>query len=175
METSQRMSLEDFLIKDTCGDRMEFIDSKVYHLESPSVIHQRVLLNLATSFNNYFKEKTCKVFIAPIDIWLTNNNKVQPDLATICDETGLREDKYIGIPVLIVEIMSNHQTHDRIRKYNLYMNSGVKEYWLVNAELKTIEVYFLEKEYSQVGIYKSNENVTSEIFAGLSIGLQDIF
>nr|WP_288228646.1 Uma2 family endonuclease [uncultured Clostridium sp.] len=116
--------------------------------------HQRVLLNIAAEFRNYFRGKPCEVFISPLDLWLINkektlNFKVQRGLMLICDKAGLRESAYYGVPILIIEIISpSNQSHDRIRKYNTYMEFGVKEYWIVNPKLKTIEVYVLkEGEY----------------------------
>ncbi|MDU1351004.1 Uma2 family endonuclease [uncultured Clostridium sp.] len=123
-------------------------------LPFPSIEHQRVLLNIAAEFRNYFRGKPCEVFISPLDLWLINkektlNFKVQRGLMLICDKAGLRESAYYGVPILIIEIISpSNQSHDRIRKYNTYMEFGVKEYWIVNPKLKTIEVYVLkEGEY----------------------------
>lgn len=177
------VSLEEFLEMDKENEhRLEYFDGEVVCLESPSVEHQRVLLNIAAEFRNYFRGKSCEVFISPLDVWLTNKEKttkvkVQPDLIVICDKTGLMENAYEGLPALVIEIIStSNQTHDRIRKYSTYMEFGINEYWMVNPKLKTVEVYVLEKdEYKQVSIYKSDDCVVSHTFSGLKIHLQDVF
>jgi Uma2 family endonuclease len=105
------------------------------------------------------------------------NVKVQPDLMVICDKTGLRENSYCGTPALIAEIISSsNESHDRIRKYITYMEFGIKEYWIINPKLKTVEVYVLEEdEYKQNGVYKGCNSAVSQSFNGLEIRLEDIF
>lgn len=180
---AKTVNLEEFLQMDKeSEDRLEYFDGEVVCLASPSVEHQRVLLNIAAEFRNYFKGKSCEVFISPLDVWLKNEERtakvrVQPDLMVICDKTGLKENEYTGLPALIVEIISpSNQSHDRIKKYNTYMDFGVKEYWMVNPKLKTIEVYVLEDdEYKQAAIYKGDDYAVSQIFKELGIALKNIF
>ncbi|AFK86089.1 Uma2 family endonuclease [Thermoanaerobacterium saccharolyticum] len=177
------LSLEEFLQMDKENEhRLEYFDGEVVYLESPSVEHQRVLLNIAAEFRNYFRGKSCEVFISPLDVWLTNKEKttkvkVQPDLIVICDKTGLMENAYEGVPALVIEIIStSNQAHDRIRKYSTYMEFGINEYWMVNPELKTVEVYVLEEdEYKQAAIYKGSDCAASQIFDGLNIHLKEVF
>lgn len=175
------VSLEEFLEMDKSKDRLEYFNGEVIYLPSPSVDHQRVLINIGAELRDYFKSKSCEAF-ALLDLWLINkekslNVKVQPDLMVICDKTGLRENSYYGAPALIIEIISpSNENHDRIKKYIIYMDFGVKEYWIVNPKLKTIEVCILEEdEYKQAAIYKGNDCATSQIFDGLKIHLEEIF
>ena len=175
------VSLKKFLEMDKGEDRLEYFNGEVIYLPSPSVDHQRVLLNIGAELRDYFKGKPCEA-LALLDLWLINkekslNVKVQPDLMVICDKTGLRENSYCGTPALIAEIISSsNESHDRIRKYITYMEFGIKEYWIINPKLKTAEVYVLEKdEYKQVSIYKSDDCVVSHTFSGLKIHLQDVF
>jgi Uma2 family endonuclease len=176
------VSLEEFLEMDKGEDRLEYFNGEVIYLPSPSVDHQRILLNIAAEFRNYFRSKSCEVFISPLDVWLTNKDKtdivkVQPDLMVVCDKTGLMENVYEGVPALIIEIIStSNQTHDRIRKYITYMEFGIKEYWMINPKLKTIEVYiFEEDEYKQAAIYKGDDCAVSQTFSGLKVHLEEVF
>lgn len=179
----KKITYDEFLKLDKGDDLLEYIDGEVYLLSSPSAEHQRTLLNLATEFNLFFKGKGCDVFIAPFDVVLTkdddkNIHQVQPDLMVICNKDGLKENKYIGVPDLIIEVMSPSNTsHDRIRKFNLYMRYGVKEYWLINPKFKTIEINMLNEEgfYEQVGVYKGEDIAKSVLFEDLEIKLEDIF
>lgn len=177
------VDFEEFLQMDKENEhRLEYFNGEVVYLESPSVEHQRVLLNIAAEFRNYFRGKPCEAFISPLDLWLINkekalNVKVQPDLMVICDKAGLKENAYYGVPALIIEIISpSNKNHDRIRKYSTYMEFGINEYWMVNPELKTVEVYTLEKgEYKQAAIYKSDDCAVSQTFKELKIHLDEIF
>lgn len=183
MPKTKIVDFEEFLQMDKENEhRLEYFDGEVVYLESPSVKHQQVLLNIAAEFRNYFKGKSYEVSISPLDVWLTNKEKtakvkVQPDLIVICDKAGLMENAYEGIPALIVEIISpSNQSHDRVKKYETYMKSGVKEYWMVNPKLRTVEVYVLkEDEYKQVAIYKGDDCAISQTFKELKIHLDKIF
>jgi len=179
---TKMVSLEEFLEMDKVEDRLEYFNGEVIYLPSPSVDHQRVLLNMGAELRDYFKGKPCEAFISPLDLWLINkekalNVKVQPDLMVICDKAGLRENSYYGAPALIVEVISSsNENHDRVKKYITYMEFGIKEYWIINPKLKTVEVYTLEKdEYKQVAIYKGSDCAASQIFDGLAICLEEVF
>ncbi|MDK2793268.1 MAG: hypothetical protein PWQ25_2131 [Deferribacteres bacterium] len=91
--------------------------------------------------------------------------------------TGLMENAYEGVPALVIEIISpSNETHDRIRKYITYMEFGIKEYWIINPKLKTVEVYTLENgEYKQAAIYKGDDWAVSQTFKKLKIYLEEIF
>ena len=178
---TKMVSLKEFLEMDKGEDRLEYFNGEVIYLPSPSVEHQRVLLNIGAELRNYFKGTSCEAF-ALIDLWLINkeksmNVKVQPDLMVICDKTGLRENLYYGAPALIIEIISpSNESHDRNKKIYYLHGFWIKEYWIVNPKLKTIEVYILEKdEYKQVSIYKGNDCATSHTFDGLKIHLEEMF
>ena len=107
----------------------------------PSTLHQRISVNFTAEFRNYFKNKQCELFHALFDVKLKNDkeeyiNKVIPDITVICDKHGLNDKNYIGVPTLIIEILSpSNQSHNLITKMNLYQRFGVKEYWIVNANL----------------------------------------
>jgi len=179
---AKMVSLEEFLEMDKGEDRLEYFNGEVIYLPSPSVNHQRILLNIAAEFRNFFRGKPCEAFISPLDLWLINkekalNVKVQPDLMVICDKAGLRENSYYGAPALIIEIISpSNENHDRVKKYITYMDFGVKEYWMINPRLKTIEVYLLEEdEYKQADIYKGDDCAVSQTFSGLKVHLEEVF
>ena len=183
MPKTKIVDFEEFLQMDKENEhRLEYFDGEVVYLESPSVEHQRVLLNIAAEFRNYFRGKSCEVFIFPLDVWLRNEEKtakvkVQPDLIVVTDKSGLKENAYEGVPALVIEIIStSNQTHDRIRKYSTYMEFGINEYWMVNSELKTVEVYVLEEdEYKQSAIYKGDDCAASQTFNEFKICLEEIF
>ena len=52
-----------------------------------------------------------------------------------------------GVPDLIVEVLSHGtEKKDRGYKKDLYEKCGVREYWLVDTENQTVEVYLLKNE-----------------------------
>ena len=62
-----------------------------------------------------------------------NINYVEPDISIICDPDKLNDKGCNGAPDWIIEIVSpSSRKMDYITKTNLYMNAGVKEYWIVD-------------------------------------------
>jgi Uma2 family endonuclease len=180
---SDRISVEDYFeIREKSEELLEYIDGFVYMSPSPSIKHQRVSGKLFNKFANFLEGKPCEVFHAPIDIELKNDKMVDtkiviPDISIICDKTGFTDTRYIGVPNLIVEILSpSNQSHDLITKLNLYLNYGVKEYWIVNPMLNSVTVYALNDEemYVQHDMKTEIGLITSKFLPGFAVDLKEI-
>ncbi|NJD02673.1 MAG: type II toxin-antitoxin system Phd/YefM family antitoxin [Ruminiclostridium sp.] len=173
------------LAKDNEDSRYEYIDGEIFVLASPKTPHQTALMELIGSFYNWFQGKKCRPMIAPYDITLkkskNNINVVQPDLMVICDlEEKLGADGYYkGVPSLVLEVLSqNTASKDLLKKANLYMNTGVQEYWMVDPFYKSILIYlFTDYRRSNVRLYEEGSGVAAEsfIFEGFSIVLDKVF
>lgn len=104
---------------------------------------------------------------------------VQPDLMIICDlDDHLDErDYYTGVPALVVEVLSEStRSKDIVKKLDLYMESGVSEYWIVNPFNKEITIYHFEhRDVKSVSTYKQNETAPSSYFDELEIEMNRIF
>ncbi|MDA8336958.1 MAG: Uma2 family endonuclease [Peptococcaceae bacterium] len=182
--TPRRASYEDFLeLTETSEERYEYIDGEIYLLSSPRSYHQETLGELHGIFYIWFRGKKCRPMLAPYDITLKRNaddiNVVQPDLMVICDlkEKLNEKDYYMGVPVLVVEIISEStRSKDFIKKLNLYMSTGVKEYWIVDPLIREVHVYLLEDgEIRKSTVYKDHQAAVSDHFAGLEVDLDMIF
>ncbi|AGA67873.1 prevent-host-death family protein [Desulfitobacterium dichloroeliminans LMG P-21439] len=187
-QTMKKVSYEEYMeLVDSSDQRYELIEGEIYLLASPSFTHQVVVNEISWHFNNYFKGKPCRSLTAPLDIRLfgyatkfeEEPNVVQPDVVVICDEEKVNEkNKYEGIPTLIVEVLSpSTKNKDLVAKLNLYMKSGVSEYWVVNPENKSILQYSFSKEreidYPQS--HRLEDTIQSTVFPGLEIFVQDVF
>lgn len=178
------ISIDDFEKMRENGDNVfEYIDGVVYMSPSPSTKHQQISMILGSEIYNYLKGKQCQVFSAPFDIrlykeGLQGEKIVIPDISVICDKAGLGENYYKGVPDLIVEILSpSNQSHDLVFKLNLYMQYGVKEYWIVNPMLKTIQVYELDDygNYAQQAVKSESGDIHSKVLKDFKISLEDVF
>jgi Uma2 family endonuclease len=79
---------------------------------------------------------------------------------------------------LIVEILSpSTSKKDITEKFNVYEESGVKEYWIVNPNDENINVFVLDKngKYQLNGMYAGDMKIKVSIFDDLEISLEDIF
>lgn len=180
----RKATYEEFLrISDNSDDQFEYIDGEIYMMASPKAVHQQVLGELFGIFYNWFSGKPCKPMLAPFDITLKRNpentNIVQPDLMVICDlEEKLNErDYYMGIPSLMVEILSEStRGKDQVKKLDLYMSTGVREYWIINSFSKEVTIFLFENfDMVKNSTYRSGENAVSYIFDGLKVSLKSIF
>ncbi|WP_461207734.1 Uma2 family endonuclease [Clostridium sp. DL1XJH146] len=107
-----------------------------------------------------------------------NSNKVIPDLSVICEKSGLNDKNYIGIPPLIVEILSPSTAwFDISKKLNLYQRFGVKEYWIVSPKNKSVQVFNLNESgfYDEPTDYYNDATIKSKVFKDLKVELVKIF
>lgn len=176
-----QISYEEFIDRyERTEERLEYIDGKVYTLSSPSHTHQSIIGHLFNTFYIYFKGQKCKPFVSPYDIYFENSDNkacVQPDIFIMCDEENVRDEKYYGVPTLVVEVLSpSSRTKDTLTKLNLYWREGVGEYLLVDPVNKVVHYWYfkdkeliIQRELCTAHIFKSN------IFKGLEIAVSEMF
>jgi len=174
----KKISYEEFLeLTENSKKRYEYIDGEVYLIASPKTLHQKILGEVYMQFYNWFKGKQCVPMLSPYDITLyregkpENINVVQPDLVVICDlEEKLNEkDYYMGTPALVIEILSEStRRKDFVKKLDLYMSTGIKEYWIINPFNNEVSIYcFKDNDIISNATYKKDETA--------GIVLKDIF
>ncbi|MCA9776779.1 MAG: Uma2 family endonuclease [Candidatus Eremiobacteraeota bacterium] len=158
-------------------NRWEIIDGQPYAMTVPRVSHQAVCGELFALLHAHFKGRSCRPFISPIDVRLTEYDAVQPDLLVVCDESQITPTHIEGPPTLVVEVLSpSTQRHDRVRKLRLYAAAGVGEYWLIQPYPALAEVLSLENgSYLISGTYTEKDTLTSPSFPELALPLQEIF
>ena len=156
---------------------------------APRRKHQVVVSNLSYRIYDFVKDNECQVYTAPFDVRLIKNigqtdkeidTVVQPDISIICDIGKLDDKGCFGAPDLIVEILSPTTTKkDYNEKYFLYEENGVKEYWLINPDANSIEVFVLiEGKYNSKGVYSEYggfKAIPVNIFPKLKLNLTEIF
>jgi len=173
---------EEFLkIARESENRYEYIDGQIYLLASPKFRHQKITMDLSVRLSSWFKDKECQPLTSPFDVTLYKDGKpnvVQPDLLVICDQDNIKEDDtYLGTPALVVEILSEStRSKDMIKKLDLYMQSGVEEYWIVNPFSEEINIYqFKEREIEKAMTFKKGERAESFTFLGLAVVVDEVF
>ena len=160
------------------GTRAELIDGKFYNMAPPSRIHQEISYQLSRVIGNYIAEKggNCEVYPAPFAVNLDADDKdwVEPDISVICDPNKLTDRGCCGAPDLIIEIVSpSSRKTDYIKKNALYLDSGVKEYWIVDPMRKSTLVYCYEEDAAPV-FYPFDHPITVGIYKDLSITIADL-
>ncbi len=143
----QRVSFADLEKWPDDGRRYELYDGEVYVVPSPINLHQMVAARLHLVLEAYTRAHGGIVLFAPSDIVLTDFDVVQPDLLLFTRErrhlVQLRKVTR-DAPDLAVEILSpSTARNDRGRKLELLGRHRVREFWLVDPDAVSIEVYEL--------------------------------
>lgn len=181
--TRQReWTYEDYLHLPDDGRRYEVVRGNLRIAPSPDSLHQGSLRNLAVALGSFLvAEPVGRFFFAPLDVLLPGGlaAPVQPDLIFIAKERlDIVKPRFIqGAPDLVVEILSpSNWIDDRKTKFELYAESGVREYWIANPRLRTFEVYTLRSgSYELLGRFGSGEQVRSEVLLGFSPSVDEVF
>lgn len=169
-------------------ERLELIKGKIFKMSpAPSLVHQRISTQLQGTLFNYLKGSSCDLFSAPFDVRLYNDKKsklafkdiftvVQPDLCVICDENKLDEKGCSGAPDLVIEILSpGNSKKEMNEKFDLYEETGVREYWLVEPSESAVYIYVLNESGKYIGLKPVTAILQSSIFPDLKINLEEIF
>ena len=174
-----KLTYEDYL-KTSDDERYELLDGELITMPAPSIAHQHVAVKLATRLDTFVEDKDLGVvYFAPTDVVLSETHVVQPDLMFISsDRAGIVTSANIqGAPDLLVEIRSDSTAErDETRKRQLYAEYGVREYWLVDPEARTITVLLLtQDDYAEKALYTDGQTLTSSTLEGFSANLDEIF
>ena len=123
--------------------------------------------------------------MAPFDVRLPSGSNrdediytvVQPDICIICDASKLDDAGCVGAPDLLVEILSPGNNKKELKyKYEVYLESGVREYWVVHPEEQTLSVFTLKEEgYIPSRYFVAGDLVSSAVVIGFELDVEDLF
>jgi len=173
----------------------EWIDKEVLMSPRPEHNHMEIQYAIGFKLKEYFN-KSCKVAIEE-SLFLTKDNpseikkdfsklkelisakkaELVPDIAVYCDKEQVFRRGFLGVPQLVVEILSpNNADDDTEKKKEIYRKYGVYEYWIVSPMSKRVFVYHLDSEtYKLTGEYNFiKEDIKSNKFEKLFIDIKDI-
>ena len=176
-ESGLKLTYEDYVKIPEDGRRHEIIDGRHIVNPAPRPRHQIILRKLNDALGTLQESGRAEVLFSPIDVHLTETDIVQPDLIAIAHKSRnlIGELKIEGPPELVVEVLSpSTQRLDRGAKRALYESAGVQEYWIVDAEEKTLAQHNLAGGRYTETIHSSGE-VVSTAFPEMSVDLAAIF
>ena len=168
------------------GERYELYDGEVVALASPSIFHQSISIEISTQLRSFLRGKTCRVFSAPLDVRLFEtpgdrpeytDTVLQPDILVVCDPGKLDRHGVAGAPDLVVEILSPAtKFYDKRLKFHLYERAGVREYWVVDPDTRSVAVHVLtDGRFDSPDIYTVASKVPVSVLEGCEIDLSLVF
>lgn len=160
-------------------ERYEVIEGVRYDLKpAPTVHHQQLVTSIWGSLSD-----TCamngEIFVSPIDVYLNEDYQFQPDIIFITNENRsiIKKKRIEGAPDLIVEILSpSTGWKDKQKKKEAYGLFGVKEYWLVDPHLQTVDqLVLIDGELQLHQTYGHLDTLTAEQFPCISVDFEKLF
>lgn len=181
--------MENNLIKE------EWINGNIMMSPRPQYNHMEIEKMIGFKLESFFNGK-CKVALENA-LFLTKENprdikndiiklrnlvtgkgaELVPDVAVYCDKQQIFKRGFLGIPQLVVEVLSPSNTEDdTIKKKEIYEQFGVPEYWIASPMSKKIYVYNLENNrYKLNGEYNFlEEEIKSQRFNDLVLDIKNI-
>lgn len=168
------LTYQDYLQMPDDRTRKEILGGDLYVTPAPTPLHQRVVTALVSILRAHAREHGLgEVLVSPIDVVLSQTDVVQPDIVYIAraNEQVIGEAAIQGAPDLAVEVLSPSTVKlDRGRKMELYARSGVAEYWIVDPDNRSVEVYRLEgSAYRLDPRAHESDMIRSDLFPGFVI------
>ena len=179
-----RFTYDDFVLFPDDGKRHEIIEGEHYVTPSPNLRHQRLVKRLMFELELYIKANpnTGEVFLSPLDVVLSHWDVVEPDLLFVArDQAAIMTEKNIqGPPALVVEVLSKStRKRDAQIKRRLFERAGVREYWLVDPELDTVQVFRPSPEGKLARVVELTAEdghvLTTPLLPGCAIDLHELF
>lgn len=164
--------------------RVELIKGQYYNIVSPNRKHQGILGQLFCQIADEMDQcgEDGKIYIAPFDVQLKKDEDtvVQPDISVICDRDKLDDHGCVGAPDWVIEIVSpGNWQHDFRRKLALYIEAGVREYWIVDPMKERVIVFPWnqvedEEPDDMVAIYGFNDRVPVSIYENFWVDFSEL-
>jgi Uma2 family endonuclease len=165
--------------------RHELIDGEHFVTPSPNTAHQTISGRLFMALSSHVvRHRIGEVLFAPFDVKLSLFTVLVPDLVYFTAERFARvvnEKHATAAPDLVVEILSpGTRRRDTGRKRAVYDREGVREYWIVDPEARSITV--LRRPRPDTGLtdvtvltLAKGETLESPLFPGLQVPLREVF
>jgi len=120
------------------GTRVQLINDQLIMSPAPLVDHQEISKRIFRVLDSFVEEnKIGTALYAPVDVYFNEKNVYQPDILFISSERKeiIHQDAIYGAPDLIIEVLSHgSKKYDKGKKKDVYLQTGVKEYWIVDPE-----------------------------------------
>ncbi len=169
---------EDYFALPDRNRHVELSDGELVMPPHPTFRHQEALKRLFIRLNAFVEGHGLGVVqIAPLPVRLWPGKIREPDIFFMArghaDRIG---EQVCGVPDLIVEVTSASTARlDRLEKFGEYARAGVKEYWIVDPDARTVEVYGLERgAYVLWGRWGAGETASSGLLKGFEVAVHDV-
>jgi Uma2 family endonuclease len=126
------------------GQRYEIIDGELFVTPSPTDVHQLVVGEFLHRLRTYLRPSSVgRAITSPADVRRGDRtrNRVQPDVFAVKLRDGKRPPYPYDLAdlLLAIEVSSpSNPIYDYHTKRELYLSSGVADYWIVNVDARLV-------------------------------------
>jgi Uma2 family endonuclease len=170
---------EDLFTLPDDSRRYEIVEGELYEMPSQGMDHATAVMNLITLLLPIATARRARWLTAPLDVFLPGAEPVQPDILMILPDGAARlvPRGIEGPPDLVIEVLlPASRGRDRLLKRSLYARAGVREYWLVDLEARTIEILALDRDaFHLAGAASGDETPVSPLLGPLATSAADLF
>lgn len=159
----------------------ELLQGELVKKAVPSPLHQRIVRKILLVLENFRTAQNLggEVFTSPIDVFLDDENAPQPDVLFIREENKqiITQDGIVGAPDIAVEVVSPSSViRDRITKMRVYAQFGVQEYWVIDVNNVTLEIYRNTAGTFELDNYAVETGTAeSRVLQGLTLDIATLF
>ena len=163
------------------GAPYQLIGGELIMSPSPTFFHQEIIANILEKLRPFVRKNGLgQLALSPLDVHLTEDDIYQPDLIFIRKENLPLigpHDRIHFVPDLVIEILSPSTAYyDYSHKKAVYCERGVKEYWIVDPEDKTIEIMVKDGNfYRTEALLRASAVLESAMFPGFSMKVEEVF
>jgi Uma2 family endonuclease len=133
--------------------------------------------NIVEKIRHFVKGKGIAIF-SPVDVYLDDENAFQPDLIFISNERMeiIKKDGIYGAPDLVIEILSpSTAQYDLREKFRVYEKYGVHEYWIIDPDMNSVEIYTnKEARFSLIAKAEKEGEIKSVLLKGFVLTMDEI-
>jgi Uma2 family endonuclease len=145
--SKQKMSIEEYLaFENGSSEKHEYYQGEVFAMGGAKLTHNEIVMNTATTINQFLKGKTCKPYNSDQRIYIEKNTLfTYPDISIFCNSIiTLNNDEMNAVnPSVIIAVLSpGTKDYNRGMKFKLYRDiDSLNEYILIDSESINVEVF----------------------------------
>ncbi|MBC7931865.1 MAG: Uma2 family endonuclease [Rubrivivax sp.] len=177
--TRRRAPIEEFWALSESVLPTEYLNGEIIMAPSPTVAHQALSRNIFRALDKFVSRETGgALFFSPLDVALPSGDVVQPDIFLLAEgdaKQATKDDRVRCSPLFAIEILSPGSiTLDTITKRELYERNGVREYWIVDVEKRSIAQFVLRKKHYALTEMGEGDVIRGTVLVGFEMNVGEL-
>ena len=163
------------------------IDLQITDMAGATPDHSTVITNFVNMVYNQLKDSTCRIYPDNVQYkWQMSDGSektVIPDASINCQIRSRKGNSFLNAPQFVLEVLApSTAKYDRTEKKEIYRTEEIPEYWILDIQKRTIEIYDLDYENGEPKYYlidtidfKNKEGLHLIQFPHIKIDFEKLF